>query len=304
MRLHISFSTSETIVIPLNHIPQVNEMVTSLLKNVNAKRHVLKNTMARCVKNRASQYELNRVSEEYEEVPFTFKTRENYFVNSAQRLMVTYSQLRIPHNRRLRVKDTLEIPPGRIDWYFASPYNTLLLEDIKNQLDCKPILNLGSLKLQVTDNDYVPYPNFSNEMIFTCLSPIVAMCRKDRTPTFLVPRNGIEFSNMIRCNLIRKYRQFHSRDPHDSNLELTFDTDWLQRTAHRGTKKLFVGGQYVVGAFAPFKLIGSTELIRTAWECGLGDKNSLGFGMITESRLHPSDTKASGCDIGEAMPTY
>ena len=303
MRLQISFSTSETIVIPLNHMPQVNEMVTSLLKDVNAKKHIIKKIAADYDDDSASQSELSRVTDEYDEVPFTRKTRENYYVNSVQRLMVTYSQLRIPLDRRLRVKDALEIAPGRIDWYLASPYCTLLLKDIKNQLDRKPILKLGDLKLQVTDNVYVQYPNFSNEMIFTCMSPIVAMCRKERTPTFLLPRDGVEFTNRIRCNLIRKYRQFHNQDPLDSNLELAFDADWLQRTAHRGTKKLFVGGQYVVGAFAPFKLIGSTELIRTAWECGLGDKNSLGFGMIAESRLQPFNKNVSECEIGDSLPT-
>ena len=302
MRLHISFSTTETIVIPLNHMPQVNEMVTSLLKDVNAKKHI-KKLAADYDYDSASESEFTRVTDEYDEVPFTRKTRENYYVNSAQRLMVNYSQLRIPLDRRLRVKDSFEIAPGRIDWYLASPYSTLLLKDIKSQLDRKPILKLGDLKLQVTDNVYVQYPNFSNEMIFTCMSPIVAMCRKERTPTFLLPRDGVEFTNMIRCNLIRKYRQFYNQAPRDSNLELAFDADWLQRTAHRGTKKIFVGGQYVVGAFAPFKLIGSTELIRTAWECGLGDKNSLGFGMIAESRLQPFSKNASECEIGDSLPS-
>ncbi len=304
MRLHISFSTSETIVIPLNHMSQVNEMVTLLLKDVNANKHVLKKSAAIYLRDSANQSELTSVSDEYEESPFTRKTRENYIVTSTQRLMVNYSQLRIPRCRRFRVKDALEIAPGRIDWYLASPYCTLLLEDIKKQLDRKPILNLGELKLQVTDNVYVQSPNFSNEMIFTCMSPIVAMCREDRTPTFLLPRDGVEFTKMIRCNLIRKYRQLHDRDPHDANLELAFDADWMQRTAHRGTKKLFIGGQYVVGAFAPFKLIGSTELIRTAWECGLGDKNSLGFGMIAEWRPQLFDNIASECETGDSLPTY
>ncbi len=27
-------------------------------------------------------------------------------------------------------------------------------------------------------------------------------------------------------------------------------------------------------------LTGSTELMRTAWECGLGEENSMGFGMV------------------------
>ena len=217
--------------------------------------------------------------------------------------MVTYSQLRIPQQRRRRIDNVLEIAPGRIDWYLASPYCSLLLEDIKNQMDRKPVLMMGDLELQVTGNDYVPYPAFSNEMIFTCLSSIVAMCRNEKLPTFLLPKDGVECTNIIRRNLIRKYFQVHNRYPYETNIILEFDSDWLKRTSHRGTKKLFVGGKNVFGAFAPFKLLGSPELIRTAWECGLGDKNSLGFGMITASRMHSFDAKLIASEIVEPERT-
>ena len=36
----------------------------------------------------------------------------------------------------------------------------------------------------------------------------------------------------------------------------------------------------MVGAFAPFALTGSPTLMATAWNCGLGEKNSIGLGMI------------------------
>jgi CRISPR-associated endoribonuclease Cas6 len=35
-----------------------------------------------------------------------------------------------------------------------------------------------------------------------------------------------------------------------------------------------------VGAFAPFILSGSKELMRLAYDCGVGEKNAAGFGMI------------------------
>jgi len=36
----------------------------------------------------------------------------------------------------------------------------------------------------------------------------------------------------------------------------------------------------VKGFLAPFTLSGSVELMRTAWEAGLGDKCSMGFGCV------------------------
>ena len=36
----------------------------------------------------------------------------------------------------------------------------------------------------------------------------------------------------------------------------------------------------IVGFEVPFTLQGSTKLMEIAYECGIGEKNSLGFGMI------------------------
>ena len=72
--------------------------------------------------------------------------------------------------------------------------------------------------------------------------------------------------------------------PVDDRLELVFDADYLARSPHGGTKLTTFKGIHIRGVLAPFTLTGSEELMRVAWDCGLGEKNSAGFGMIEGPR--------------------
>jgi CRISPR-associated endoribonuclease Cas6 len=87
-----------------------------------------------------------------------------------------------------------------------------------------------------------------------------------------------DFSERVRANLIGKYCALHSHAPTDDDLELVFDAEYLAR--HRGTKLIEYKGINIVGAFAPFTLRAAPDLLRLAWDAGLGEKNAAGFGMI------------------------
>jgi len=61
--------------------------------------------------------------------------------------------------------------------------------------------------------------------------------------------------------------------------------DYFQRRQGRVSKLLHIkegaAEETKIKAFAmPFAIRGNPELTKVAWECGLGDKNSLGLGMI------------------------
>ena len=43
-------------------------------------------------------------------------------------------------------------------------------------------------------------------------------------------------------------------------------------------------GTKIRGVVAPFHVIGAPELIHIGYECGFGDKNSMGFGMVEVSK--------------------
>src|SRR5205807_1817714 len=118
-------------------------------------------------------------------------------------------------------------------------------------------------------------------MRFTCLTPIVAAVpREDGSTQYLTPADGARLSEAVRRNLLRKHELLYGGPPEDDRLELAFDSDYLARDTHGGTKLVTFKGIQVRGAFAPFTLTGSEALMRVAWDCGLGEKNSAGFGMV------------------------
>ena len=92
---------------------------------------------------------------------------------------------------------------------------------------------------------------------------------------------GPAFSEAVRKNLVRKYQTLHEGHPlaNAQDFELTFSAGYL--AAHRGgTKNIEFKGIQIIGAQAPFLASGSVELLQTMWECGAGEKNSSGFGMV------------------------
>jgi len=83
-------------------------------------------------------------------------------------------------------------------------------------------------------------------------------------------------------NLLLKFEVYSGQSVSDM-LEFEFDQEYLKNhnrvtkliTLKEGTK----GETMVKGLLIPFKLTGTRRLVKFAWDVGLGEKNSMGFGM-------------------------
>jgi len=96
----------------------------------------------------------------------------------------------------------------------------------------------------------------------------------------------------VRKNLLAKYEIIFGRLPEDDRLEFVIDADYLARrggpekvskliTIKEGTAE-----ETRIKAFeCPFTLTGNPELMGVAWECGVGDHNSMGCGMVEEAAI-------------------
>ena len=104
-----------------------------------------------------------------------------------------------------------------------------------------------------------------------------------RRTHYLRPPEAEEFSEAIRRNLVNKYRLIHGTAPGDDRMQMLFDVAYLARSPHGGTRKARIKGVDVIGAFCPFEARGSAELLQTMWDCGAGEKNGSGFGMVERS---------------------
>ncbi len=189
--------------------------------------------------------------------------------------LFVFSPLRAKRRRADHV--LLHIGPGPVEWLVSSPVEPFLTAFATGLLS-EGVLPVGRLALSIAQVETLPAPHLDEVNRFTCLSPIVASISGERpTPEYLRPGDP-RFSEQVRCNLMAKYRALHGKPPADDRLALEFDTDYLEH--HRGTKLIDFKGIQVVGALAPFTLRGSPEMIRVGYECGLGEKNAAGFGMV------------------------
>lgn len=135
---------------------------------------------------------------------------------------------------------------------------------------------LAFLKCDVIEERY-------EDCIVDTISPITIHSTVElpngKKRTYYYEPHEAEFSEMIRQNLIRKYKSFHSQEPENQEFEI----------------KCIVGEQYkqvgiyyqrfvIKGWRGRFALCGSAELIKMALMSGLGARNGIGCGCILQRK--------------------
>lgn len=143
-------------------------------------------------------------------------------------------------------------------------------------------------KFSINQVELIPDPEFTNEMHFRLLNPIVLstmVLRNGRlTPYYLrIDDEGIEEN--LKANLIRKYKLVHNKDIVVDDFCFEFDKEYFQKrngivskliTIAEGTKN----ESKIKGILCDFKIKTNPELIKIGYECGFGGKNSMGFGFV------------------------
>ncbi len=142
------------------------------------------------------------------------------------------------------------------------------------------------IRFRIKFVETIPVPEFTDKISFSLLTPMVLSSYRmhnGKTSQYYLRAEDTEEANRILTrNLQNKYQAIYNEEINDS-VRLTWDVNYLQRT-ERITKKITINQHGknpidVVGLLAPFELQGNPELIRTGYECGFGEKNSMGFGM-------------------------
>ena len=148
----------------------------------------------------------------------------------------------------------------------------------------------GTATFSVQQVETLPEPEFKEKMKFKCLSPVVVSVSEEVegkiSEHYYRPLEP-ELTAAIRKNLISKYETVYRRLPENDDLIFKPDMDYIRRRG--GQEKISklirikegTPEETRVKAFeCPFYLQGSTELMRIAYQCGIGQRNSMGFGMV------------------------
>ncbi len=138
-------------------------------------------------------------------------------------------------------------------------------------------------EFRVEQLEALPVPEFKETMRFKCLSPIVVSTIREHRgrlqPYYFRPHDeGV--SEAIRNNLLEKHRIIHAQKPEDNQLTFRLEANDKPRSKLITIKEGTAEATQIKAFETYFTLEGSTELMQTAWECGLGEHNSQGFGMV------------------------
>lgn len=192
--------------------------------------------------------------------------------------LFTFSGLRAA--RRIIAGDTLRLPPGPVEWLVASPVEPFL-RNFATGLLADGILRVAAAAFAIREIQTLPMPTLSETTPFTCLTPLVAaLPLENGGARYLLPTESEEFSEAIRRNLLRKHHRLYGQLASDNRFTLTFDPAYLARDRHSGTKLITYKNIQIRGAFCPFAVTGSVELMQVMLDCGGGEKNAGGFGMV------------------------
>lgn len=141
-------------------------------------------------------------------------------------------------------------------------------------------------KFIIRNMELLPEPEFKNEMSFTMTSPMVLSTLKEfngkLSPYYLRPEDIEDINRILTQNLRNKYELLNSKTS-TGEVNLSWNHDYIKKHS-RITKKITINefGKNpvdVIGIQAPFKITGDAELIKIGYQCGFGEKNSMGFGM-------------------------
>ena len=94
-------------------------------------------------------------------------------------------------------------------------------------------------------------------------------------------------SRILNTNLKNKYEIIHKKTYEGSDLFFEWDNNYAEKRIKDGkylTRKVSVIKNEekpidIVGNMIPFTLKGNVELMKVGYDCGFGEKNSLGFGL-------------------------
>ena len=209
----------------------------------------------------------------------SFLHNEGYAVAEKRFKLFTFSQLMA---ERRRITGATIHFGSTLTWYVSSPVERFL-SHFADTLLTEGRLSIGQHELRIRDVTVPRIPRFQSEMYFRCLSPIVMTTVREwdgkQAMHYCLPDDPA-LSALIRQNLIRKHEAIHGRPPHDDTLTFRYDENYINKRQGRVTRLADYKGIKIRGVLCPFRVSGSVALIQTGYECGFGDKNSAGFGMV------------------------
>ena len=199
--------------------------------------------------------------------------------------LFAFSRLQIP---KFRIEGNfLEILSDSVTWYlsFLPERSTQeFIQGIFNEQQFELGNRQARIRCRVQSIELMPSPAFSEPMSFRTLSPMcLTLKRENGTDEYVAPDHPMA-KELIRQNLLDKYKAFTGNDFPNHDAAFDFKVTNQPRSS-LVTIKADTPQESKIRAFGcNFQLTAPVELMKICYDCGIGSKNSLGFGMVEEKK--------------------
>ena len=173
-------------------------------------------------------------------------------------------------------------------WYVSSPYYQFL-GVLAKELRTQKRVKIYNTFFEVAAVNFVPVPEFSeNEAQFTCLSPMTVLKKEGNNghsyKKFIFPDQE-DFYQILENDLKSKFKLINKKEIDNFDFNIEFDQAYVKRKNNRITKVITLEGdsrfqQQVRCVLAPFKIKAEPEILQMIYDTGIGQMNSMGFGMV------------------------
>ncbi|MDI6766846.1 MAG: CRISPR-associated endoribonuclease Cas6 [Bacteroidota bacterium] len=209
--------------------------------------------------------------------------------NTRQFKHFCFSNLNIP--RRNITNSRLVVLSAQIEWYIGMPVEETLKHLVIGIFEKQEFyIEREENIFTIAQVEALPEPEFVKTMKFQMLSPLTISIPEERNgkilPHYLRPDDE-RLSEAIKKNILNKYHSLNGNLPENTNFDCSLDEKFIHDRGgpERISKLITIKEGHkeetrVRGFMCPITIEGNPKLIKLAYESGLGEKGSLGFGMI------------------------
>jgi len=171
-------------------------------------------------------------------------------------------------------------------FWIASPIIEIL-ESVAGNLARKRRIKIGSNYCHITSIEVGFEQDYGEDIFIRVLSPITIystlLTGEKKKKTYYYSPFEADFSRLARENLLKKYILICSEKT-EGKLDFLIAPE---KVSKRNEHIIFYKETVIKAWSGIYQLKGSRDLIKLAFDCGLGAKNSQGFGMIEKYNYQP-----------------
>jgi CRISPR-associated endoribonuclease Cas6 len=186
----------------------------------------------------------------------------------------TFSQIYVPHRRI--TKNGIISQDGKLEFYISSPNDYLIKSMVESYLEEPEVFFMGD-RLLVEQVELLKKPEFKDKAQMKTMSPVMVRVIRENRVWDLNPAD-LQFYTALQGNLLRKYRAFYGDYNGDEYVQIVPDMASVKRkriTIKKGGEETYNRAYQM-----RFMVEADPRLLEFIYDCGLGERNSMGFGMV------------------------